>query len=100
MLLQEKSKSRILQLYKIKVSNAFQVYQRKNVDTMIQELINNKTHILRRSRAMTIKKMNGKFYLLSDEGYILHSENTLENMWNWCNEYFAYSVSIGKIKEA
>ena len=48
---------------------------------------------------MTIKKINGKFYLLSDEGYILHSENTLDNMWNWCNENFAYSVSIGKIKE-
>ena len=49
---------------------------------------------------MTIKKINGKFYLLSDEGYILHSENTLDNMWKWCNENFAYSVSIGKIKEA
>ena len=48
---------------------------------------------------MTIKKINGKFYLLSDEGYILHSENTLDNMWKWCNENFAYSVSIGKIKE-
>ena len=48
---------------------------------------------------MAIKKINGKFYLLSDEGYILHSENTLDNMWKWCNEYFAYSVSIGKIKE-
>ena len=72
----------------------------------LQELNNiaenalNKTHIqLRRSRAMTIKKMNGKFYLLSDEGYILHSENILENMWKWCNENFAYSVSIGKIKD-
>lgn len=48
---------------------------------------------------MTIKGINGKFYLLSDEGYILHSENTLDNMRKWCNEYFAYSVSIGKIKE-
>lgn len=49
---------------------------------------------------MTIKQINGKFYLLSDDGYILHSENTLQSMHNWCNEYFAYSVSIGKIKEA
>ena len=49
---------------------------------------------------MTIKKINGKFYLLSDEGYILHSENTLDNMWKWCAENFAYSLSIGKIEEA
>ena len=46
---------------------------------------------------MTIKKINGKFYLLSDEGYILHSENTLDNMWKWCNEYFAYSLILSHI---
>ena len=41
---------------------------------------------------MRIVNMNGKYYLLSDDGYILHSENTLTDMQAFCAENFAASL--------
>ena len=50
---------------------------------------------------MTIEqKSNGNYYLLTADGFILHSEKTLEKMWEFVKAEFAYSYSIGAIKEA
>lgn len=47
---------------------------------------------------MTISRLsNGKFYLFSDDGSILHSEKDLETMYKWCAEYFLGSLAHGKI---
>lgn len=51
---------------------------------------------------MIEKKSNGKYYLLSEGGYILHSESTLQLMWEYVKEQFAGTYSKGEItvKEA
>ena len=41
---------------------------------------------------MRIITMNGKYYLLSDDGYILNSENTLTDIQAFCAENFAASL--------
>lgn len=46
---------------------------------------------------MTIKRQNEKFYLYSDDGYIIHSENDLNTMYKWCADNFLNMLAKGKI---
>lgn len=41
---------------------------------------------------MRIITMNGKYYLLADDGYIIHSEHTLTDIQTFCAEKFAASL--------
>lgn len=41
---------------------------------------------------MRIVNMSGKYYLLSDDGYIMNSENTLTDMQAFCAENLAASL--------
>lgn len=45
---------------------------------------------------------NGRYYLLTVSGCILHSENTIKSMIEWCKNNFAGSYAAGliTIKEA
>lgn len=43
---------------------------------------------------MHIVTMNGKYYLLTQEGYIIHSENTLPEMIEYCKSYFAREYAV------
>lgn len=47
-----------------------------------------------------VQKSNGKYYLLTAQGFILHSENTLEKMREFVKAEFANSYSRGLIEEA
>lgn len=47
-----------------------------------------------------IKCINGKYYIMTAEGYILHSENTLDDLRAYCAEKLAAQVANGNIKEA
>lgn len=46
-----------------------------------------------------IRKINGKHYLMTAEGYILHSENSLDDLWDYCKENFAATYAANQIKE-
>ena len=48
---------------------------------------------------MRITKIREKTVLLSDDGYILHAENSLEAMRAWTAENFSESLKNGKIVE-
>ena len=47
---------------------------------------------------MFIERRNGKFYLCEANGWILHSESTLEAMYKWCAENFLDTLSRGEIR--
>ena len=48
---------------------------------------------------MKIVKFKEKYALLSDDGYILHTDVDLNCLRSWCKEKFAKSYNSGKIQE-